>query len=221
MFIESVLCEEPSGDDTLALCSQGWLANAAVVLEPTSTMVCFGHRGIVGLRYWFEGKSGHAAISDVHENVIVQAGKLSIRLNEALEGWQSPSDAIYGLPSINVGWIQGGQDIFSTPFGCERDCGVRYAPGTPKDIQKYISRNLEVPDSIQASIFSHYDAAEVPPSSPLPALLIKSAQKVYSEARLASFASCCDACHFINRYAVPAVIFGPGTYHVLMESMNS
>jgi acetylornithine deacetylase/succinyl-diaminopimelate desuccinylase-like protein len=187
------------------------LADAAVVLEPTSNKVCFGHRGIVGLRYWFEGQSGHAAVSGGHENVIVQAGKLSIRLDKALEGWSSPSDAIYGLPTINVGWIHGGQDIFSTPFGCELHCGVRYAPGTFDDILQYINRNLEVQGgSIQASIFSHYDAAEVPPGSPLPALLLNCAQKVFPEARMTTFPGGCDARHFINRYAVPAVIFGPG-----------
>jgi acetylornithine deacetylase len=211
LIIESAVCEEPTGDGTLALCSQGWLADAAVVLEPTGAKICFGHRGIVGLRYWFEGLSGHAAVSGGPENAIVQAGRLSMRLDKVLEGWQSPRDAMYGLPSVNVGWIHGGQDIFSRPFGCELHCGVRYAPGTLEDILLYINRDLEAQDgSIQASIFSHYDAAEVPPDSPLPALLLRCIQQVDPEASLATFPGGCDARHFINRYAVPAVIFGPG-----------
>jgi acetylornithine deacetylase/succinyl-diaminopimelate desuccinylase-like protein len=213
LIVESVVCEEPTGDGTLALCSQGWLADAAIVLEPTQSKVCYGHRGIVGLRYGLKGISGHAGVLAGSKNTIVQVGNLAIQLAKSLDGWDSPTDEAYGPPSINIGTIHGGQDIFSTPYGCELECGVRYAPGTYEDILTYIKGKVEANEDghlYQSEVFSHYDAAEVPHASLLPKLLVECAAQAIPDITLATFPGGCDARHFTNRYGVPAVIFGPG-----------
>lgn len=65
--------------------------------------------------------------------------------------------------------------------------------------------------ALRAEVFSHYDAAETSPEHPLTEGLLRAAQKFAPAAGLTTFPGGCDARHFVNRYGVPAVVFGPGT----------
>jgi len=219
LILESVVGEEPDGNGTLALCSQGWLADAAVVLEPTDNHIAYGHRGIAGLRLLVKGQAGHAAVLTSSANAILAAGQLARVLDGALAGWSAPSDKTYGPPSVNVGRIQGGEGIFTIPESCTLECGVRYAPGTYDSILHHIQTHLSGSDAPIAtptsgiwelSVFSHYDAAEVAPDSPLALELLACMNQVAPDRRLVTFPGGCDARHFVNRYGVPAVVFGPG-----------
>jgi acetylornithine deacetylase len=219
LVLESVVCEEPTGDGTLALCQQGWLADAAIVLEPNDNHVAYGHRGLVGLRFTVEGQAGHAAASTRRSNAIVEACRLVEALNSALDDWAAPSDAIYSPPSFNAGRIQGGIDIYTTPHRCEIECGVRYAPGTYDAIMHHLQerirqagtkQELQAPDLLDKAVFVHYDAAEILPTSSLAETLLACVREVASDRHSGVCIAGCDARHFINRYGVPAVIFGPG-----------
>lgn len=223
LVMESVVCEEPTGDGTLALCEQGWLADAAVVLEPNDNHVAYGLRGLVGLRFSVEGHAHHAAASLNRSNAIVDVCRLAEALDTALDDWNAPSDSVYGPPLLNVGRIHGGIDIYTTPQGCEIDCGVRYAPGTYDAILRHIGNHLQrewghrkpqLPDSLESAVFVHYDAAEISPLSPLAQTLTACIQEVVPDRQIITFPAGCDARHFVNRYGVPAVVFGPAPMEV-------
>jgi acetylornithine deacetylase len=221
LVLQSVVCEEPTGNGTLALCAQGWLADAAVVLEPTDGHIAYGHRGIVGLRYDVAGRAGHGAAAGSGVNAVVAAGRLAAALDGALGGWSAPSDATYGRPVLNVGRIAGGDDIFTVPQACTVECGVRYAPGTYDAVLAHVAARLREgapgPGSgpgggfPEGTVFGHYDAAEVPPASPLATMLLACVREVTPDRRQVTFPAGCDARHFVNRYGVPAVVFGPGS----------
>jgi acetylornithine deacetylase len=217
VMLTSVVGEEPSGNGTLALCAQGYLADAAINLEATDNHVVYGHRGIIGLRYQTFGEARHASVGSALTNPIVQVGRLGLILNNALEGWNHPSDIEYGAPSMNVGKICGGDDIFTTPQGCKIECGVRYAPGTYASIMKHIDQYLHVHapegmvnyDQVAFDELAHYDAAQIDPETPLVQEFLASVQEIIPDRSLKTFAAGCDARHLINRYNVPTVIFGP------------
>jgi acetylornithine deacetylase len=224
LVLQSVVCEEPTGNGTLALCAQGWLADAAVVLEPTDNHVAYGHRGIVGLRFEVRGRAGHAAVPGSGANAILAAGRLAAALDGALTGWAGPSDAVYGRPVLNVGRIAGGEDIFTVPQACTVECGVRYAPGTYEAVLSHLEHYLgDLGDTAPpAAVFGHYDAAEVPAGSPPATTLLACVREVDSDRELVTFPAGCDARHFVNRYGVPAVVFGPGQLaaaHAVDESL--
>ena len=218
LVIESVVGEEPSGNGTLALCEQGWLADAAIVLEPTDNQIAIGHRGIIGLRYTIRARGGHASVTGSDSNAILAAGRLIPVLDETLSGWSAPSDVEYGPPSLNVGRIAGGESIFSVPGWCSIECGVRYAPGTCETvvghIREYIQRmtgqNVSPAGIEEATVFCCFDAAETPADTPVARGLLSSVRTVQPDRRLVVFPAGCDARHFVNRYQVPTVIFGPG-----------
>jgi acetylornithine deacetylase len=216
LVLQSVVCEEPTGNGTLALCAGGWLADAAVVLEPTGSTVAHGHRGIAGLRIGVRGRAGHAAVPGSGSNAILGAARLATTLAAALDDWSDPADAAYGPPVLNVGRIAGGESIFTVPDACTVECGVRYAPGTYERILQHIRRRARRVDGASADgdhqmeVFAHFDAAEVPPDSDLPATLLSCVRHEAPESQGRTFPAGCDARHFVNRFAVPAVVFGPG-----------
>ncbi|MCC7355470.1 MAG: M20 family metallopeptidase [Anaerolineae bacterium] len=219
LVVQSVVGEEPDGNGTLALCAQGWLAEAAIVLEPTDNQIAYGHRGVIDLRFRVEGRQGHAAVQSSDANAIVVASRLVEVLDGALADWSAPEDTSYGRPSLNVGRIEGGEDIFTVAQRCEIKCGVRYAPGTYQSVLGHIESHLlkEGPqhrlpmgDLLNMTTFAHHDAAETPPDSPLATTLLSCVHQVAPDRRLVTCPGGTDARHFINRYGVPAVIFGPG-----------
>jgi len=215
--LTSVVGEEPSGNGTLALCSQGVLADAAIVLEATNNQVVYGHRGIIGLCYRTHGEARHASVGSSQANPIVEAGRLAEILDQALEGWDDPSDKVYGPPSVNVGRITGGNDIFTTPQECRIEYGVRYAPGAYEKILDHIEKHInhQAPEilesfgNIKSDVFAHFDAAEINPEAPLVLSLLECIQIFEPGKKIAVFPAGCDARHLINRYNVPTVVFGP------------
>ncbi len=229
VILQSVVDEEPGGNGTLAACLDADPPDAAIVLEPTGMDVAYGHRGIIGLRVTAEAEPGHAAVAGrVPRGAIARAAEAIRALGPALDGWSSPQDAAYGPPSLNVGRIAGGEDIFSVPRHCEFEVGLRYAPGTAAGLLAAVRAALaplpvaryDSPADLRAEVFSHYDAAETPADHPLTQGLLHAASLARSGREgpttrggpsLTTFPGGCDARHFVNRLAVPTVVFGPGS----------
>lgn len=217
VILESVVDEEPGGNGTLSLCAQGYVADAAINLEPTDNQVIYGHRGVVDVRYRVTGEARHASVGSSLSNAIVEAGFLAHTLDRALEGWSDPTDSTYGPPSVNVGRIEGGDDIFTTPIECRIQYGIRYAPGTYKQILAHIDRYIRqhVPGGetalgrVESKVFAHYDAMQVEPSSDFVQSFLATVREVEPDRELGVFRACSDARHLINRYNIPTVVFGP------------
>jgi len=222
VMMTSVVGEEPSGNGTLALCSQGYLADGAINLEPTDNDVVYGHRGIIGLRYQIVGEARHSSIGSEQANAIVEAGCLGRVFLKSLDGWSDPSEKKYGAPSLNVGRIEGGEDIFTTPEKCQLDCCIRYTPGTYDNILDHVTnyvqeegpKALDAFDQVRSEVFAHYDAAETDPGDPLVGMFLSCVREVEPDRVIKTFPGGCDARHLINRYHIPTVIFGPGQLHL-------
>jgi acetylornithine deacetylase/succinyl-diaminopimelate desuccinylase-like protein len=233
--------EEPGGNGTLAACLDADPPDAAIVLEPTGLHVAYGHRGIIGLRVTAGAEAGHAAVvGRAPRGAIARAAEAIRALGPALEGWASVQDEAYGPPSLNVGRIAGGEDIFSVPRRCSFEIGLRYAPGTAEGLMAAVRAALaplgaswdEPTAPLRAEIFSHYDAAETPPEHPLTQGLLLAARLALSgrdapttedAPRLTAFPGGCDARHFANRLGVPTVVFGPGALaaaHAVDEALE-
>ena len=114
--------------------------------------------------------------------------------------------------------VAGGDDIFSTPFGCTLECGIRYAPETYEAILSHVSQKLqsqivrEIPDlsTVEEAVFFHADAAGISPRHPFAQAFHAAVNEIEGDRELVTFPAGCDVRHFINRYRFPAVIFGPG-----------
>lgn len=216
--VQSVVSEEPDGNGTLAACAVSPKADAAINLEATENHVAYGHRGILGLRFVFHGQARHGSVGGRLRNPIVAAGQLADVLQGSFDQWTHPSDKDYGPPTMNVARISGGDDIFTTPYICTLECGVRYAPGTEAAIYDHLNQVLQEADGldldgvvpVETALDSYFDAAGIAPESDLTQAFLEAAREVDETRQLTVFPACCDARHFINRYQIPTLIFGPG-----------
>lgn len=219
VILQSVIGEEPSGNGTLALCSQGFLADAAVNLEPTENCIHYGHKGVIAWRFTIEGEAKHGSVVNSSANTIAEMGRLAGMLNTQLEGWYAIEDVAYGQPKTNIGTIAGGTDVFTTPTTCQMEFAVRYAPGTYQKVsaitESTIASFLKTLEPKQLrchhQVFLHHDASAVDPQSEFVATMRNCVQSVEGNSTLFTFPGGADARHFNNRYKIPALLFGSGS----------
>jgi succinyl-diaminopimelate desuccinylase len=102
-------------------------AGALIVAEPTANRPLVGHRGILRVEGVAQGVTAHGSMPEKGENAVYKAARVITRL-EALnlhEGCVLKA----GLPSLNVGWIQGGININSVPDEAVFGVDIRTVPG--------------------------------------------------------------------------------------------
>jgi succinyl-diaminopimelate desuccinylase len=102
-------------------------AGALIVAEPTANRPLVGHRGILRVEGVARGVTAHGSMPEKGENAVYKAARVITRLEtldlhegRALKG---------GLPSLNVGWFQGGININSVPDEAVFGVDIRTVPG--------------------------------------------------------------------------------------------
>jgi succinyl-diaminopimelate desuccinylase len=88
-------------------------ARAIIVGEPTANIPAIGHKGGLYLNAITEGITAHSSMPELGDNAIYKAAK-GISKIEAFS-FQAEKDPLLGLPSINVGKMEGGLNINSVP----------------------------------------------------------------------------------------------------------
>jgi len=66
VILESVVDEETGRERHAFLMRQGFVADAALNLEPTDNHVIHGHRGVIGVQYHVSGEARHASVGAVY-----------------------------------------------------------------------------------------------------------------------------------------------------------
>ena len=111
---------------------------AMVVCEPTSNQVCVGHKGAIHYRVTFQGKSAHASMPHLGINAIYKACT-GVQRIQALE-LDTPRHPLLGHATLNVGTIDGGENINSVPDVASIGLDIRVLPG---QTESEIRANLE------------------------------------------------------------------------------
>jgi acetylornithine deacetylase len=93
VLFESVVDEESTGNGTLATLARGYLADAAIVGEPTSLDLVPGHQGLFWFRLSTPGISAHGAYRTRGVNAIEKASALYWGLRE-LEGRRNRGERV-------------------------------------------------------------------------------------------------------------------------------
>lgn len=88
-------------------------ARAIIVGEPTANIPAIGHKGALYLNAVTKGKTAHSSMPELGDNAIYKAAK-GISKIEAFR-FQATKDPLLGLPTINVGKMEGGLNLNSVP----------------------------------------------------------------------------------------------------------
>lgn len=198
--------EEQGSLGAQALVRTGLRADFVVALEPTGLAVVHGAKGV--LRVWIDvpGKAAHGAKPERGANAVYR----SLPLLNALRDEIAPSLAsrrheVLGGGSLNLGIVQGGQELNVVPANCRLGLDIRFHPGLPA--RQILARLRRV-------IARHAPSATLSVHRTGPAFVTDRrcpwAQQLHRVGRGWAVADWfCDANVFAAA-GIPAVAFGPG-----------
>jgi len=101
-------------------------ARAVIVGEPTSNHPAIAHKGAIYIKATTQGKTAHSSMPELGDNAIYKAAKAIMKVEDF--DLQSDADPLLGLPTINVGKMQGGMNINSVPDHAEFSIDIRTTP---------------------------------------------------------------------------------------------
>jgi succinyl-diaminopimelate desuccinylase len=103
-------------------------ARAVIVGEPTSNQSAIAHKGAIYIKATCKGKTAHSSMPELGDNAIYKAAKAIGKIENFK--MQAEKDPLLGLPTINVGKMQGGMNINSVPDHAEFSIDIRTTPRT-------------------------------------------------------------------------------------------
>ena len=104
---------------------------AIICPEPTSNYPLIGHRGAIWIEASTQGLATHGSSPELGENAIYKAVEAINRLQKI--DFQVDAHSILGLPSFNVGTIEGGVIVNEVPDFTNFRIDIRTIPGKTND----------------------------------------------------------------------------------------
>jgi acetylornithine deacetylase/succinyl-diaminopimelate desuccinylase-like protein len=113
VIVAAVADEEDASQGTRDILAAGWLADAAVIPEPTMLTLATAHKGFVWVEVDILGVAAHGSQPPLGVDSIPLAGSFL----RALEEYQKslPVDELLGQASLHCSLIRGGQEPSSYP----------------------------------------------------------------------------------------------------------
>ncbi len=118
LIIAAVVDEEYASLGAEALVKD-WMADAAVVTEPTDLQIAVGHKGFAWVEVETRGVAAHGSRPRDGRDAILRMGRVLARLERLDEELQArPAHPILGTGSLHASLITGGREWSSYPDRC-------------------------------------------------------------------------------------------------------
>lgn len=227
VLIESVIGEESGGVGTLTTIVKGYMADGAILLEPTRLEISPVQSGALTFRLTVPGRAIHAAMKPRGVSAIDKFALLLRAINELeAERHRTFKHPLYDDPSciapINLGTVHGGDWHSTVPEEVVAEGRFGVLPGESnasarRSLEQAISRISaadpwlsEHPPQVEW-FEGQFESAETPLDHPLIQSLAAAHQRVVGTAptlRGVTYGS--DMRLFINHAHIPATHYGPG-----------
>ena len=208
--------EERGGQlGTKVLADSGFIrGDACLVPEPTSMEVGVAERGLVVVNVTARGTPAHGSNPRDGISAIETAAKAVLALHAA--EYAGPPHPLLGLPTANVGTIEGGSGHNTVAERCRFQVDRRLLPGmTAETAVEEIEAKLEAigdPNlryDLEVEVFG--EASEIDPGEPFVELVRATIERVTGRSpQLLGMPFATDARFVRNEAGVPAVVCGPG-----------
>ncbi len=186
-------------------------AGALVVGEPTSNMPQLGHHGVLWLNMLAKGVSAHGSMPQEGVNAIYRASKAILDI-EKFKYPNEPKHTKQSHSTVNVGTVEGGQNINSVPDRASFTVDCRVRPGQDSCELQHEFHHLFKDHDLDFSVVLDLPAVETQKEDPWVQDVYKICEEVMGkkmEEEYAPFftdASCLTPA-FGN---IPTLIMGPG-----------
>jgi succinyl-diaminopimelate desuccinylase len=184
-------------------------AGALVVGEPTSNYPLVGHKGSIKFHAAFKGVSAHGSMPELGVNAIYKAAKAVGKLEDFDFG--ARAHPVMGLPTLNVGTVEGGSGINLVPDAARVGVDIRTVPGV--DHEKLLQRlGTLLGKDAELDVFSNLAPVWTAPDTEWVQRVFEICKPYVGEApqpKTAPYMT--DAANLLKVYAgVPTVVLGPG-----------
>ena len=227
VIFESTISEEDGGAGALAAVLRGYLADGALISEPTNLAIVTAQGGALMFRLQVQGLSAHACVRDegvsaVEKFALLHQGLLAFEARRNAEITHPQYAGMRIKAPINIGIIRGGSWASTVPESLTAEGRAGLVPG--EDLETFKSElaaeigRLANDDPWLRDhrpqvtwLDGQFAPAGVPVDSPLVAALSQAWQVTTSSpARIEAVTYGADMRHFVNTGGVPCVMFGAG-----------
>lgn len=225
--VESTISEEDGGSGALAAVLRGYLADAALISEPTELMIVPAQGGSLMFRLHVPGLSAHACVRDegvsaIENFAFLHRGLLAFEARRNREILHPLYQEMTNKAPINVGTVRGGTWPSSVPESVVAEGRVGLVPG--EDLERFKTRFAqEIHDfaSTDSWMSNHPPAVEwlngqfAPAETSLDAPLVQTLADAVmmitaTPARKQAVTYGADMRHFVINGDMPCVMFGAG-----------
>lgn len=216
LIVAAVVDEEYAsvGADALV---KNWMADAAVVTEPTDLVVAVGHKGFSWIEVVTEGRAAHGSRPREGRDAILMMGRFLARLEALDRSLQArPAHPVLGTASLHASMIEGGRELSTYPDRCVMRMERRTVCGEPADaalgeVEEILEAlRSEDPEFMASARFLFGRLPyETPHEHQLPDVLQSSMKTTGRSSGRAGMTYWTDAA-VLGQAGIPSVIFGPG-----------
>ncbi len=195
------------------------MADYIIVGEQTDNRAAIAHKGVLRATVRATGRSVHATNPDRGVNAIVAMAKAVLALQQYHQQLAERVHPLVGVPTCNVGVIQGGSTANAVPDSCIVYLDRRTVPG--EDPERVKAELIEVIASVDAGeaqltvgdfLVSNWFSSTV--DSPGAKLFLNSIRREVGDPGPIGYLPGSDAKHLTGLARGEMVIFGPGSYEV-------
>jgi acetylornithine deacetylase len=217
---------ESLGADALV---REWLADGAIVTEPTDLTLATGHKGFAWLDVVTHGRAAHGSRPREGRDAIVRMGRVLTALEALDRELQSrPPAGVQGTASLHASMISGGRELSSYPDRCELQMERRTVSGEDDrrvvgEVEQILSTLAQADPEFSGDV--HLRTSRPPyaiePSHPLPRTLAAVLGQHGKAADPGGMTFWTDAA-ILGGAGIPSVLFGPGGagLHSTVEYVN-
>lgn len=196
------------------------VCNFIVVGEQTYNRVATAHKGVMRATVRTTGRSVHATNPDRGINAITAMARVVQALDAYHRDLASRVHPMVGVPTCNVGVIQGGSTANAVPDSCVVYLDRRMVPGEdPADVQAELMRVVDSVDvspaqaAIDDFLVSNWFSSTV--DSPLAQTFMQCVEhELNDDPGPVGYLPGSDAKHLTKQTRGEMIIFGPGSYEV-------
>jgi acetylornithine deacetylase len=227
VFVQSTISEEDGGAGALAAVLRGYIADGALISEPTNLAIVTAQGGALMFRLEVHGLSAHACVRDegvsaVEKFAYLHQGLLEFETHRSAEITHPLYARMRIKAPINVGIVRGGSWASSVPESLIAEGRAGLVPGEElatfkSELAAEVARLANADPWLRAHppevtwLNGQFAPAGVPIDSPLVNALCQAWQMTNaSTPRIEAVTYGADMRHFVITGGVPCVMFGAG-----------
>jgi acetylornithine deacetylase len=234
VIIESVVNEELGGyNGTVACCAKGYLADAAIVTEPTNLEVLASTKGGQTYKVTVPGVNAHHAwwwegVSAFDKAIVIKEALVEwekVRAEELVDTPYYSDKAKRPIPALadTIWYVSAGDpEIMAAPASAELHFWVDVLPADDREemlarFERHVldrcardSFLSEHPPSLERAIMRPFDGVSVPADDPVVTTLVESFRAATGRATEVGGMDAATDSMIFNLYTdTPAIVFGP------------